>query len=131
MTTRIDELFRAARASSCAWSHRDVRRALEILAGRERIIDWEAGDEEWGRLVDAGGKVQAIVCALTPVCFGLPEVDRRGLDAGVACMTVASMSEPVFEVDRRLLEEIFGRPLSTNVDYSRLSIEDLWWATVS
>jgi hypothetical protein len=41
------------------------------------------------------------------------------------------MSDEAFEVDQGLLEQIFGRSLSENVDYSKLSISDLWWATVT
>jgi hypothetical protein len=41
------------------------------------------------------------------------------------------MDERVYEIDRALLEEVFDRVLSENVDYSSLSLNDLWWATVS
>lgn len=46
----------------------------------------------------------------------------------VAC---ATLEAPLFCIDRTWLARAIGRPLSPNVDYTAVSIMDLWWATVS
>lgn len=131
MTVCLDHLFREAKDRFGAWSHDDVRKVLEVLAGQAFQVDWEPGDEEWGRVVDTSGKVHVLVCSRIPLCIGLQDRDGGRLATRVSWMTVSSMSEPAFEVDRRLLEEIFERSLSENINYAKLSINDLWWATVS
>ncbi len=107
-----------------------MRQALESAAGSDFWIDWECGNEQWGRIIDARG-VQALVCARVPLGFAQEDLDPARMTERVFWMKVCSMDQPLFEVDRRLLEEVFGRPLSDNVDYSRLSVNDLWWATVT
>ncbi len=131
MTTDLGSLFRSAQAAAATWRREDVRQALEFLAGSEFQIDWEPGDEEWGRIIDSGGSCLALICARVPLGIGNEYVDPGRLAARIFWMKVHSMSEHVFEVDRRLLEEVFGRQLSDNVDYSKLSVDELWWATVS
>lgn len=129
--TNLNSLFRAARSYPGEWSRNDVQEMLEVLAGPGCQIDWEPGDEEWGRVVDTCGDVRALVCARAPICIGLESVEAARPGTAVSWLTVPSMSEPIYEVDRRILEEMFGRPLSVSVDFSKISIDDLWWATVS
>lgn len=47
-----------------------------------------------------------------------------------AAVVVESFSSEDFSIDGKLLEQIVGHEVSSNVDYDQLSIDDLWWATV-
>lgn len=131
MTADLGNVFRSAQAASGAWNNDGVMEALKLLAGREFGIDWEPGDEEWGRVVDSGGNVHALVCARIPLGIVREDMDTARMTMHVSWIRVPSMSEQTYTVDRPLLEQVFGRQLSENIDYSKLSINDLWWATVS
>jgi hypothetical protein len=94
-------------------------------------VDWEQGDEEWGRIIMPDGKVAVLVCARLPLGFiSAPAVDPAALPTELTWVQVASMSDAAFIVDQRALEDAFGRQLSDNIDYTALSAQDLWWATV-
>lgn len=94
-------------------------------------VDWEQGDEEWGRIITPDGEVAALVCARLPFGFiSAPEVDPATLPIALTWVQVANMSEAAFTVDKRALEDAFERRLSDNIDYAALSAQDLWWATV-
>lgn len=131
MTTDLGGLFRSALTAVGTWGHEDVQQALELLAGSEFRVDWEPGDEQWGRVIDSGGSVRALVCARVPIGIAHEDVDEARLSKRVSWTLVTSMREKLFGVDRGLLEQVFGRHLSDNIDYSRLSADELWWATVS
>ncbi len=131
MTVDIGCHFRSAQAALITWVHDDVRDALDLLAGDDLRIEWEPGDEEWGRILDSRGNVCALVCARVPLGIASEHMDPERLTKRLSWITVSSMSEKLFEVDRTVLEQVFTRPMSTSLDYSRLSANDLWWATVS
>lgn len=131
MTIDIGYLFRSAQATKGTWDHEDVQQVAGSLAGPELQIDWEPGDEEWARLVDLQGNMRVILCVRLPIGIAHEGIATARLSSRVSWLVVTSMTEKLFTVDRQLLEQIFHRQLSTNVDYSRLSINDLWWATVS
>jgi hypothetical protein len=131
MTTDLGILFRAGQAASGNWTSADVQQALEVLVDPKSRIDWEPGDEEWGRIVDTDGCVLALVCVRVPVGVVREDVNATRMSDRVSWLRFKSMTDRAFQIDRRLLEQLFGRRLSDNVDYSRLSLNDLWWATVS
>jgi len=107
-----------------------VLHTVESLIPNARV-DWEQGDEESGRIIMPDGRVAALVCARLPFGFiSAPEVDPAALPTELTWVQVASMSDAAFMVDQRALEYAFGRQLSDNVDYTALSAQDLWWATV-
>lgn len=130
MTIKLDDVFRAAMALPGTWTLEDVQSVLETLANTTFQIDWEPGDEQWGRILGTN-KAQALVCARIPLGIALNDFDVTGVKRAMSWLTVQSMSDEAFEVDQGLLEQIFGRSLSENVDYSKLSISDLWWATAT
>jgi hypothetical protein len=116
-----------------SWRSDKFRLALASLQNclPETQIDWEEGDENWARLLHQG-KVIALVNVLIPVAFVLPRHSGAVCFALRDCNTILtdSFSEDTFRIDKDVLEKIFGRTLSRNVNYDRLSIDELWWATV-
>lgn len=41
-----------------------------------------------------------------------------------------NFQDATFSVDKNLIEEIFSKELTNNIDYNHLSIEEIWFATV-
>lgn len=106
---------------------------LSVLTGLARevggAVDWEPGDEEWGRVL-LGGDVVALVCARVPLVLVRLTTPAHSL-LGFEVVVVNDFASQEYRVDRGLLESIFGRPLSPHVDWEGMSIDELWWATVS
>lgn len=134
MTESLDRYFETALRKKDRWDVAEVRNAL---AGcRQRIadthIDWEEGDENWARLLK-DRQVILLLSALIPLAFVLSNHRDAVLDVLRDCLVVPveSFSSERFNVSRKLIERIVGREISTNVNYDQLSINDLWWATVS
>jgi hypothetical protein len=131
--TDLEAIWSKAIAARQHWQPttvHDVLRKVASLVHAARV-DWEQGDEEWGRVIAGDGHVAALVCARLPFGFiAASEVDPAVLPTELTWVQVASMSDPAFCMDKRTLEETFGRELSDNVDYNALSAQDLWWATV-
>ena len=121
--TDITHVFQVALAAERTWSHDDVQQALELLAGSEFRIDWEPGDEEWGCVFDSD-RVRALVCARVPVGIALEGMVPARMNECLSWLTVSSMNDHVFSVDRSVLEQVFGRKLSANISYTRRSIDD-------
>ena len=95
-------------------------------------IDWEEGDEEWARIIASDGHVVALICVRVPLGIVADSLNRHepALPDCLPWIPVNSFSEPDYAVARALIETVFERPVSGNVNWNRLSIEDLWWATV-
>lgn len=117
------------------WSEKDVREVLtRLLTISDAFkIEYEPPDETWGRLL-ASDTCLAIVCSRLPLAFVLSGyVDIVNQLAGtprLRVINVESFDEPWLSADRGEVEAIFGRGLSTNVDWKSMSVNDFWWATV-
>jgi hypothetical protein len=133
MRRDLNELFRDGLAGASTWTHAKAGQALQALAAHRpgSRMDWEPGDEEWGRIVDADGGVVGLVCARIPIGAARDDIPRSQLPDFVTWILFKSMDEPVYHVTPEILEEVFGRQVSRNVDDGSLSLNDLWWATVS
>lgn len=122
-----------AMAKRGQWDTSSFVAALHAVASsiENARIDWEQGDEEWGRVLKADGQVAALVCVRVPFGFlCAPEMDSSHLSPELTWVCVEDIEEPAFTVDKSLLEAVFGRELSENVNYGALSAQDVWWATV-
>jgi len=133
--TELTETLSVAASKSSEWSLEMARGVLSSIAKSVpgASVDWEQGDEAWGRVV-AGREVVAFVHGTWPIVITSPFLEksvRQVSTIGAAAVVVASsFSERAFCVDKAVLERLCSRPLSENVDYRELSINDLWWATV-
>ncbi|MDX2090316.1 MAG: hypothetical protein SFX73_20820 [Kofleriaceae bacterium] len=105
--------------------------ALEVLKNDGFRIDWEPGDEEWARAIDDRGNVAAFICARIPLGIAIDSLSKSMLSDCLTWVYVPSMDARVLMVEKVLLERIFERPLSGNIDYANMSANDLWWATVA
>ena len=123
---------------SPGWTHEKVRHALSTLAALypESEIDWEEGDEEWGRVVCCG-KEKAFVSVRFPFVFvqADDEALRRQISSqlGVIAVAVRDFDDPSISVDPTVLSNFTGSPgspLTENVSYEAASVNDIWWATV-
>lgn len=128
----LDPAMRSAHARSEDWTQvrlsHALRAVVSLLPGS--LIEWEPGDEEWARIL-LSGELVALVCAKVPLGFGLAAVTQLAdLLPQIVWVPVNSMEEHIFSTDQTLLEQIFGRELDT-LDYSCISANELWWATVS
>ncbi len=133
MTVSLNVPFAAAIKKRDAWNLGSTRSALSECKERmhDANIDWEEGDENWGRILQ-GGKVILLICALVPIAFVLTDHYATALKHLGDCpaVPVESFSQDDFSIDRTLLTQILGREVSANVNYEQLSIDDIWWATV-
>lgn len=133
MKQDLSEFFRQGLAASAMWTYEKVDQALHALAVQcpGSRVDWEPGDEEWGRVVDADGNVVGLVCARIPVGIVRDDLPQSELPSLVAWLRFKSMYDTSYHVSPEILEKVFGRRISQNIDYGTLSLNDLWWATVS
>lgn len=131
MTKDLTEIFRAAFLSKRPWTEADATRVLEALRDRwpGSRIDWEPGDEEWGRVFHERDGVVGMVCARAPIGAARARDEPDELPDGVAWLRFESTTDASYSLDRRVLEPIFTR-VSDVVDYAALSLDDLWYATV-
>jgi hypothetical protein len=130
----VTPLLLAAWEHHQEWSHPLVVSLLERLQLRFEgsQIDWEPGDEEWGRLL-VDGQAVVLVCSRMPLAIIESLVFdhlRRDLPDELMVLSVPSLSTPVLMVDRKVAESMFDRELSDNVDWGGMSASDFWWATV-
>jgi hypothetical protein len=135
----MDELQQAivrARDSGRTWGRDNARRVLQsmttCLPGTQ--YDWDEGNESWGMVFTPGHAV-AYVSARLPLILVLQkhrhDVEGCVANAGAVLFSAEDFDESKFCVDRALLDQIFGGSRTPNVCYDKLSINDLWYATIS
>lgn len=117
------------------WNEDYVREVLQYISGSvfRSAVDWDDGDEQWGRVLDSRELVLAFVCVPCPIVISLTTIRRlfRGdKNWPIVAVFVEDMSTRCYSVERLVLESIFGRQLSDKVDYESISIEEIWWSTV-
>ena len=119
-------------------SHRapeKVRHILSVLAELYpgSAIDWEEGDEEWGRVISQGAAT-AFVNARCPLDFVKADDDtaaqRISGQLGVVAIPVQDFDAPTLSVDPSALYELARRPLTKNVPCDSASVNEIWFATV-
>ncbi|WP_437609179.1 hypothetical protein WMF20_49580 [Sorangium sp. So ce834] len=133
MKQDLSDVFRHSRAASATWTHDKVQDVLQALAARSpgSWVDWEPFDEEWGRVLDADNKTLGFVCARVPIGAARDDLPTAELPSAVTWIQFRSIHDHNYRIAPEILEEIFGFEVSRNVDYEDLSMNDLWWATVS
>jgi hypothetical protein len=108
-----------------------LQRIRELVA--DSVVDWEQGDEHWGRIL-LGDRVLSIVCVLFPLVIStqdkVSDIGEAVANVNGVLLPVTSMAERSYSACKILLETLFHRPLTDAIDYHRLSIDELWWATV-
>lgn len=128
----LTPLIRRAAKQASEWSEVQVAEVLSAVASRlpNAVVDWEPGDEEWGRVL-LSDSVVALVSSRFPLVFVSQSANlvTEQLPDSITVETVESMDASEFAVDKVLLEETFQRPLSDNIAYAHISINELWWAT--
>jgi hypothetical protein len=133
--TDITSRIVAAESLATGWGREKVRQALSALAELypEGTVDWEEGDEDWGRVVSGGGVI-AFVSAIRPIAFVLAHdelaAQRALLQMSIVIVPARDFDDRSFIVDPSVLSELARRPLTKNVSYNRASVNDIWWATV-
>lgn len=133
MTQDLSVFFGRGLAASMMWTYERVAQTLQALAIHYpgSRVDWEPGDEEWGRVVDPEGEVVGLVCARVPLGIVRNDLPQSELPHLVEWLRFKSMHDASYRVSPEILERVFGRQPSRNIDYEELSLNDLWWATVS
>jgi hypothetical protein len=135
----MDELEQALRHSTALngpWTPGHVREVLQCITSciTGASFDWEEGNENWASIWTAEDHI-AKVSAKMPLVLvqkRYAEVIRDcAIRAGAMSLGVSSFAEGGFCVPKELLERIFGRPLTSVVNYDKLSINDLWYATAT
>lgn len=124
-----------AKLLSCSWTHDKVRQALSTLAGYfpGDMVDWEEGDEEWGRVISRG-EATAYVSARLPLAFVRSDhetaAQQVSLRMEIITISVPDFDAPAVTVDLGAISDLSGRALTKNVSYDRASVNDIWWATI-
>ncbi|WP_437577320.1 hypothetical protein [Sorangium sp. So ce887] len=133
MKQDLSDIFRHGLAASAAWTHEKVHDTLQALAVHSpgSSVDWEPGDEEWGRVLDADTEIVGLVCARIPIGAVRDDVPRSELPNDVTWIRFTSTRERDYQVAPQILEKVFRREVSRMIDYGALSLDELWWATVS
>lgn len=133
--TNITSKIVEARSLTSHWSSEKVRHALSVLAELYpgSVVDWEEGDEEWGRVISQGSEM-AYVNARCPLIFVKARDETAGqrLSAQLDTVTIPAQDfdTPSISVDPSVLSELTRRPLTKNVSYDRVSVNEIWFATV-
>lgn len=130
----VTPAFTAAWDRHRGWSRPQVSSLVDRLQRRLEgaWTDWEPGDEEWARVLIQKQPV-ILVCSRMPLVVTESAVldhVRNDFSDELVVLTVPSLSTPMLKIDRRVAEVAFGRELSDNVDWDRMSANDFWWATV-
>ncbi|MEM9541225.1 MAG: hypothetical protein AAGA60_17205 [Cyanobacteria bacterium P01_E01_bin.42] len=131
----LDYYLRFTEKTVSNWGYREVRQVLTTLVRNigDTEVDWEPRDEEWARLL-VNREVVALICAKIPLIIMLKIYKERAkslIAQESKILLIADFDEPIFCVSVELLEEIFGRKMTSDISYEALSIQDLWWATVT
>jgi len=138
-TVDLTPLLLAAPQSRSAWSKAKLREAtsciLERLPGT--TLDWDDGaGEEWGRVLQ-DKTVRALFHVQSPLVFMLTRYLTERLtndlrEIGIHVMSVDDLEAKRYRLDNSRLTDIFpGRSWPYDaVDPNKLSVLDLWWATV-
>ncbi|MCC6527425.1 MAG: hypothetical protein IT373_32560 [Polyangiaceae bacterium] len=131
--TDLTKTLLAAVATAGHWDEAAVADTLGALVAKlpGSRVDWEPGDEQWGRILTSDNQVAAILCVRFPMGVALTNLWGVNLPGGVCWVMVDDMFSPGFSVERGALEAAFGRKITDNVNLGQLSINDLWWATLS
>ena len=81
-------------------------------------------------------EVRALVCARVPLVIvveadgGSCKGSARFLEEGLVVIRARDLSAREYSVERSVLEKVFAKAVSTNVDLRHCSISEMWWATV-
>ena len=120
--------------SAMALGSRDHLRTANLLAllasHFDGIVDWEQSDEEWGRVL-VGQQMLAIVADRFPLVIVVESELPPAVEDQAHVVRVQDMDGKDYQVDRSILEAAFGRPMTSNVNYDLMSIDELWWATAT
>jgi hypothetical protein len=127
--------FELAQRYSDNWSPSNTLEALQAVAravtGSSVDLDIGAG-EKWGRVL-VGDRTLLLVCCLLPIAIvdrSIENTFHSATNARVRPIVVDNMDQKSFAVDHEELERVFQREMSPNLDYSSMSANELWWATV-
>ncbi len=68
--TNLTSIFKRAAEGNKDWTLEDARRFLQEIAVAypDSDVDWEQGDEEWGRVI-CGDSVVGLLCAKIPIAI--------------------------------------------------------------
>lgn len=115
----LSSIIRAASKEAPEWSELEVADVLSSVDAHisNAVVDWEPCDEEWGRVL-VSDRVMAVVSSRFPLAVVLQNVNlvRERLPENLTVQRVESMEASEFAVDKMLLEEVFERALSDNLD---------------
>ncbi len=135
--TDITQDLISAHAIAGNWAesalHQLISEVIKTLPGSNLNWDDEAG-EKWAQ-ISGEKKLAVILRADFPLCFA-HESFRLILQPilqkfGVATLYFSDWEVRDIRIDPRMVKSLFGRDsLSNAVDPARLSIAELWWATI-
>lgn len=93
-------------------------------------IDWEVGDEQWGRVNTPLGTI-CMVCVPIPLCILHEQEDIDVSAVGEQVELLRLPLIPGYSIDSAVLERAFGAEVTSNVNWSAFDLQQLWWATVT
>lgn len=132
----LEQAIRQATALGGSWTGGQVRIMLQCIGSRVigAVCDWEQGNENWGTVAKPNESV-AYVLAKMPLVLVQDHfadfVRDCAVQAGAVLLSVPDFGAKKFRVPQEFLQTVFGRPLTSVVNYDALSINDLWYATAT
>jgi len=132
----LTNAFRAALQAKDGWNFGQTERLLHTIQNSlpGSRVDWEVGNENWG-LVLSDKQIVSYVSSLAPLIFIRNDFSSSlGKVADlfdVIYVEFNSIKTFNYRIDRVVLEELVGRKVSPNFDYSKMSLQDIWFVTVT
>jgi len=97
-------------------------------------VDWDRlGGEKWARII-VDGEVVSYIHSELNLAFALGQFQTQFKQTFEECrlnIFFVDSFDRKFSVEKHQLEQMFQIPLTLSLNYGALSINDLWWATVS
>lgn len=119
------------------WQARDFQRVLDFIKRSidNSQIDWEQGDEQWGRILVDNNLIAAIVSLQIPLTIIKLDYQKIGCDCqkvfNAHLITIEAFDANLLCSNQEYIEKVFEKPISSNICYDCFSVNDLWWATVT
>lgn len=127
--------FEAAAGRAETWTERKVEQVLAALRLRLPIssVSWDPGDEQWADF--GAGDGRASVCVRFPIVIATENLrgalTSLAADFDLTVIWVRDYGEACLAIDPTVVGHLFGKTLTSEINYKTLSAGDLWYATVT
>ena len=96
-------------------------------------VDWDdAVPENWGTIDNENNKCYALVCFVCPIAIVSKEFNTIVGDiSGLVVIVSDFEAEELYEIDERIILDLFGEEALVGWNSKCFTIGDLWWGTIT